>query len=151
MYFVYPLLFWDVHAFMKLVIGQYSNFNFILKSTRWSRGLTSAAARPTFRRGWSLHDMYPRRELICLCSMHILYSNDIQFIWTSCIRRSEQYRELPLCNFLQSAFCIPTLSLCFVSVSLRRPPTKYGLFSRVHYEHNQHVSYATNPAVVNAN
>lgn len=30
-YFVNPLLFWDVHTFMKLVIGQYSYFNVILK------------------------------------------------------------------------------------------------------------------------
>jgi len=38
-YFVNPLLFWDVHAFMKLVIGQCSYFNVILKVSDQVGGL----------------------------------------------------------------------------------------------------------------
>jgi len=38
-YFVNPLLFLDVHTFMKLVIGHYSYFNVILKVSDEVEGL----------------------------------------------------------------------------------------------------------------
>ena len=144
-YFVNPLLFWGVHTFMKLVIGQYSYFNVILKSIRWSRGLTAGKAHSAFRRDWPLYDLYPIRELICLRSIHILYSSPYSVylnflhskIWA--IQGTPRY-VIFSSQLLANAFCVPCMSLCFMSVSLRRPRTKYGLFSRVHYEHNQHVS-----------
>lgn len=137
-YFVNPLLFLDVHTFMKLVIGHYSYFNVILKVSDEVEGLLQPQRIQLsvgINRVWSLSNT-PTSS----CSIHILYSSPysayLNFlhskIWA--IQGTPRY-VIFSSQLLAIAFCMPILSLCFMPLSLQHRPTKYGLCSRVHYEH----------------
>jgi hypothetical protein len=102
---------------------------------------------------WSVSNT---RTTLFVYSIHILYSGPYSVYLNFLRSKIWAIQGTPLyiifsSQLLSNAFCMPTLSLCFMPIYLRRSTAKYGLFSRVYYKHNQHVSYATNPVVVNAN